>query len=69
MKWPFNTDVWMPMSLLPPEVLNAAERPARFQVIGRLAPGHDGPGPSELTTISAALAHDYPDTNKDFVRR
>jgi putative ABC transport system permease protein len=66
MKFPFNNDVWLPLSQLPPEVLNAKRGVRNFQVIGRLAPGLTiAQARAELDAIVSRLAHDFPDTNKD----
>jgi putative ABC transport system permease protein len=66
MKFPFNTDVWMPTAQLPVEMRDSKRNVRSFQAIGRLADGvRLGQARSEMTTIAARLAHDYPDTNKD----
>jgi putative ABC transport system permease protein len=66
MRFPFNTDLWIPVSQLPPE-LSASKRNTRaFQVIGRLEPNVTLPQARiEAQSIAARLAHDFPDTNKD----
>jgi len=67
MKFPFNNDLWVPLSLLPPEVWNAKRSVRSFQVIGRLANGVTlQQAGLELDGIVGRLAHDFPDTNKDF---
>jgi putative ABC transport system permease protein len=66
MKFPFNNDLWLPLSQLPPEVLNAKRGVRNFQVIGRLAPGVTmAQARAELDGIVSRLGRDYPDTNKD----
>jgi len=66
MKFPFNNDVWLPLSQLPPEVLNAKRGVRNFQAIGRLAPGMTiAQARAELDAIVGRLGHDFPDTNKD----
>ena len=66
MKFPFNNDLWLPLSQLPPEVVNARRGVRNFQVIGRLAPGVTmAQARSELEPIVSRLGRDYPDTNKD----
>jgi putative ABC transport system permease protein len=63
LKFPLNADLWQPLALMP----NLAEqkRDARnLEGFGRLAPGVTvEQSRSELATIAARLAHDYPDTN------
>src|SRR5947207_1155949 len=39
MKFPFNTDVWIPLSMLPPELSNSKRGVRQFQVMGRLKAG------------------------------
>ena len=66
MKFPFNNDLWMPLSQLPPEVINAKRGVRNFQAIGRLGPGRTlAQARAELESIVGRLARDYPDTNKD----
>ena len=66
MKFPFNNDMWLPFSLLPPPIQQAKRNVRTLQVIGRL---HDGvtlsQARSEIDTIVARLARDHADTNKD----
>jgi predicted permease len=64
MKFPPNTDLWLPFSTA---TLNRGQsRQARnYQVIARLAEGVTIPqARSELATIMARLARDYPQTNQ-----
>jgi putative ABC transport system permease protein len=66
MKFPFNTDVWIPLSMLPPELSNSKRGVRQFQVMGRLKPGVTlAQARSELQNIDEKLAHDFPDTNKN----
>src|SRR4029077_18385173 len=39
MKFPFNTDLWIPLSVLPPEQINSKRSVRSFQVMGRLKAG------------------------------
>src|SRR5262245_15219868 len=66
LKWPFQHEVWVPMSQLPP-VLRARGRQSRgYVVYGRLADGVTlEQSRSEMANISAQLAQQYQDTNKD----
>ena len=66
MSWPFNAEVWMPMSQLPPAFRNQG-RASRFLMgYGRLADGVTlEQSRSELTNISAQLQTEHQDTNKD----
>jgi len=59
------TQLWTPL-VVPPELM--ADRNAHMlAVIGRLAPGRSiDAARREMTTISAALASAYPDSNKDW---
>ena len=67
MKFPFNNDLWLPFSQLPPPVHQAKRSVRNLQAIGRLAPGVTLPqARSEIETIVARLASDHADTNKDF---
>jgi putative ABC transport system permease protein len=66
MKFPFNNDLWAPLSLLPQEVWNAKRNVRNFTVVGRLANGVTiGQARAELDGIVTRLAHDFPDSNKD----
>ncbi len=66
LKWPFQHEIWVPMSQLPP-VFRARGRQGRgYVVYGRLADGATiEQSRSELTSISGQLAQQYQDTNKD----
>jgi hypothetical protein len=66
MKFPFNNDLWLPLSQLPAEVVNAKRGVRNFQAIGRLAPGVTlAQARAELEGIVSRLAQDFLDTNKD----
>jgi putative ABC transport system permease protein len=66
MKFPFNTDLWIPLSMLPPELSNSKRGVRQFQVMGRLKRGVTLPqARSELQNIEAKLAHDFPDSNQN----
>jgi len=66
MSWPFNAEVWMPMSQLPPAFRNQGRQSRFLMSYGRLADGVTlEQARSELTNISAQLAQQYQDTNKD----
>src|SRR3954471_8476676 len=39
MRFPFNNDLWMPVSLIAPELYNAKRNARSFQAMGRLADG------------------------------
>ena len=65
MKFPFNADLWLPLSNMPN--LAAQKRNQRsVQLFGRLTEGVTRErAQSELKAIAARLEHDFPDTNKD----
>src|SRR3954451_20260678 len=66
MRFPFNNDMWLPFSLLPPPIQEAKRDVRNLQVVGRLRDGVTLPqARTEIETIVARLAHDHPDTNKD----
>jgi putative ABC transport system permease protein len=64
MKFPPNTDLWLPFGTA--TINRGQSRQARnYQVIARLADGVTIPqARSELATITARLARDYPQTNQ-----
>ena len=65
MRFPFNGELWIPASQLPPELRDSKRNARSFQGMGRLAPGVTlEQARGEVQTISAKLAQDYPDTNK-----
>src|SRR5919108_1902994 len=63
--FPFNTEAWQPLALIPE--LESQKRNARnFQVFGRLATEvSQDQASAEMTAIGARLERDYPDTNKN----
>jgi len=66
-KFPFNTDIWMPISVLPAETRNAKRGVRNYQAIGRLAPGVTlEQARAEFQNIGQRLSQQYPDSNKDF---
>ena len=68
-KFPFNTDVWLPLGTV--QGLDQQRRNARsWTVMGHLAPGVTREqAQSELINISRKLEADNPDTNKDIQAR
>ncbi len=68
-KFPFNTDLWMPLAQIPN--LETAKRNSRqLQAFGHLAPGVSrAQAQSELINISKRLESENPDTNKDIQAR
>jgi predicted permease len=67
MKFPNNNEIWLPVSMLPPELTNSKRNVRNFQVLGRLADGVTlSQARSEIETIVGKLAKDYPETNKEF---
>ena len=68
-KFPFNTDLWLPLGAVPR--LEEQRRNARnFQVFGRLAPGVTREqAQSELINISRRIEAENPETNKDIQSR
>ncbi len=67
MKFPPNTDVWLPMGQS--TIVQGQGRQVRsYQVIGRLADGATrAQAQGELSAIVARLAHDFPKTNEGIV--
>ena len=66
MRFPFNGELWIPVSQLPPEQRDSKRNARNFQGMGRLAAGVTlEQARAEVQTISAKLTQDYPDTNKD----
>jgi putative ABC transport system permease protein len=66
MKFPFNTDMWMPLSVLPPEARETKRGVRNFQAIGKLAPGVTlAQARAEFQNIGQRLSQEYADTNKD----
>jgi putative ABC transport system permease protein len=68
-KFPFNTDLWMPLAQIPN--LEIQKRNSRqLQAFGHLAPGVSREqAQSELVNISRKLESENPDTNKDVQAR
>jgi putative ABC transport system permease protein len=65
-KWPFQHEVWVTMAQLPPLLRNRGRGVRPFVAYGRLADGVTiEQAQSELKGISAQLATDYQDTNKE----
>jgi putative ABC transport system permease protein len=66
MRFPFNTDLWISVSQLPPELRDSKRGVRSFQVMGRLTAGVTVPqARAELQNIEDKLAHDFPDSNKN----
>ncbi len=66
-KFPFNTDIWIPLSVLPAEARDAKRGVRNFQAIGRLAPGVTlEQARAEFQNIGQRLSNDFPESNKDF---
>jgi len=66
MKFPFNTEAWIPLAQLPPAVVNLGRGNRQLFVFGRLADGVTlEQARSEFTTVSRELARQYPNTNKE----
>ena len=66
LKWPFQHEVWVPMSQLPPVLRNRGRQGRGYVVYGRLADGVTlEQSRSEMTNISAQLAQQYQNSNKD----
>ena len=69
MRFPFNTDIWLPLGQTPN--LAAQKRNSRqYQAFGHLAPGVTrAQAQSELINIGKKLEAENPDTNKDIQPR
>jgi putative ABC transport system permease protein len=66
MRFPFNNDIWMPLSKLPPAARDTTRGMRNFTAFGRLASGVSlGQARVELETIGVQLARDHAATNKD----
>jgi predicted permease len=66
MRFPFNNDIWMPLSKLPPGARDTTRGVRNFQAFGRLANDVSlDQARVELETIGAQLARDHAATNKD----
>jgi predicted permease len=68
-RFPFNTDLWQPLSTIR-DLENQKRNSRGFEVMGRLAPGvSQEQAYAELLTIGQRLSKDYPDTNKNIQPR
>ena len=68
-KFPFNTDLWMPLSQIP-NLDNQKRNSRQLTTFGHLAPGVTREqAQSELVNISRKLESENPDTNKDIQAR
>ena len=66
MKFPFNSEAWLPLAQLPPAVVNLGRGNRQMFVFGRLADGVTlEQARAEFTNLSRELARQYPTTNKD----
>src|SRR5262245_6382057 len=66
MKFPPNSDLWIPFSQLSPGLKDARRDARTLQVIGRMKPGvTPQQARAELGNIGQELARRFPDTNKD----
>jgi len=66
MKFPFNSEAWLPLAQLPPAVVNLGRGNRQLFVFGTLPDGVTlEQARSEFTTVSRELARQYPSTNKD----
>jgi predicted permease len=66
MKFPFNSEAWLPLSQLPPAVLNLGRGNRQLFVFGKLPDGVTlEQARSEFQNLSRELARQYPTTNKD----
>src|SRR5438093_2554362 len=66
MKFPFNADLWLPLSSMPGLTNQKRAQHFALQVFGRLADGVTRQqAQSEISGIAARLAKDFPDSNKD----
>ena len=67
MRFPFNTDVWIPRINLPPETRMSERIIRNFQGVGRLAPDASvEQARAELQALGRRLAEEYPESNRDF---
>ncbi len=65
-KWPFQHEVWVPITHFPPRFGPRTSGSRRTSSYGRLADGVTlEQARSEMSNIAAQLAQQYPDTNKD----
>ena len=65
LQFPFNSDVWLPMSQMPAGLARGGRQGRLLMAYGRLADGMTiEQARSEMSNISAQLAADHQDTNK-----
>ena len=65
-RFPNNSDLWMPWWVLSPAIRTAPRQVRNFSVVGRLASGVTlAQARTELDTIGARLAWDFPTSNKN----
>jgi putative ABC transport system permease protein len=65
MQFPFNNDLWVPLSHLPRDIRDQKRDMRIFSVFGRLADGATlRQARAELTTIAAELEKQYPETSR-----
>ena len=66
MRFPNNTDLWIPLQMLPPETRVEDRDPTNFNVFGRLASGSSvALAREELGAIGRRLADAYPEANQN----
>ena len=66
MRFPSNTDLWIPLHMLPPESRVESRDARQYQLIGRLAAGASVErARQELQTIGRRLADAYPEANRE----
>ena len=66
MKFPFNSEAWLPLAHLPPAVLNLGRGNRQLFVFGKLPDGVTlEQARTEFQNLSRELARQYPTTNKD----
>jgi putative ABC transport system permease protein len=67
MRFPYNNDLWMPVSVIAPEIYNSKRNARNFQAMGRLSDGVTmEQAAAEIDNRAARIARDFPDTNKDY---
>ena len=70
MKFPFNSEAWLPLAQLPPAVVSLGRGNRQLFVFGTLPGGVTlEQAQAEFTTLSRELARQYPTTNKDLTAR
>lgn len=66
MRFPENTDLWIPQANLPPGSTTSDRATRSFSLVGRLAPGVTlAQAREEVRSIGTRLAESYPDTNAE----